>query len=117
MSRGYEVLEVRVTDDGLDVRFPPARYEYDDRAHDGISADVRKLTPLARGVVRIDLTALEWVPARTVAQIVRLWRESRDRARVVLVVSAAAAFYFQLSHLNRVFEVWAVDPACILARV
>jgi hypothetical protein len=117
MSRGYEVLEVRPADGGLEVRLPPARYEHDDRVHDAFRADVEKLIPLARGVVRFDLTALEWVTARTLAQVVRLWRDTRDRARVVLVVSAEGAYYFQITRLNRVIEVWALNPERILVRV
>lgn len=119
MLRGYQVLEVRPAADGFDVRFPLARYDYGDDDFDALRDDMRRFTAVADGaeVVRIDLTALEWVTARTAGQLVLLRRDTRGRVRLVLVVSGPAASFFRITRLNRLFTTWALDPGHLLVRV
>lgn len=117
MLRGYQLLEVRPAADGFDVRFPFARYEHSEEEYEALRGDIHRFAAVADGVVRIDLTALEWVTAATAGQLVTLWRATRGRIRVVLVVSGPAADFFRITRLVRLFETWELDPARVLARV
>ena len=117
MLRGYRLIEVRPTADGFDVRFPPARYNSDEDDFETLRADMTRFRELAHGVVRIDLTARDWVVARTAGLLVLLWRDVRARGRVVLVVSAPGADFFRITRLNRLFATWALDPERVLGRV
>lgn len=117
MSRDYKLIEVRPTADGFDVRLP--RVPIDDYTPDyvDLAADFLRFAEVARGTVRLDMTCASWVTGTVAGRLVLLWRTLRDRGRLVLVVAHPAADFFRITRLNRVLDVWSLDPGQILTRV
>jgi anti-anti-sigma regulatory factor len=79
--------------------------------------DFLRFGEIARGTVRLDLTAVPWVSGVLAGRVVALFRTVRGRGRLLVIAGRGAADFFRVTRLARVSEVWALDPDRIVARV
>lgn len=105
MSDSYQILQVQSRGDVVLAWLNESRV-IGDLVRDRLRHDFNLLADRTESCVELDLRSVEYLDGALTSQLVFLWKRLKDRqARLVVVPTRTLAEIFEITKLDRLFEV------------